>query len=68
LGGGAAFIDLLCDLCPVLGQPKLLLVKHRNRVLNVFVDGLIYPALDVLPNKRLKFGTKSDFHLPILPL
>src|ERR1039458_1347211 len=48
-------------------QPRFLFVKHRNRVLDVFVYGLVGAALDILPNQRLKFRSKSYFHSDILP-
>jgi len=49
------------------GQPSFLFVEDRNGVFHVFVDGLVCAALDVLPNRGFKFGTKSNLYVSILP-
>jgi hypothetical protein len=50
------------------GQPSFLFMKNGNGMLNIFVHGLIRFALDVLPNHGLKFRSKSNLHVTILPL
>jgi hypothetical protein len=67
LGGCIAFGDLFLNLSKMLGQPGFVLMEHSNGMLDKFVDGLVGPALNVLSNKRLKFGPKPNFHVVILP-
>jgi hypothetical protein len=43
-----------------------MLMQHRDGMLNIFIDGLISAALHILPNQRLNFRSKVDFHDAIL--
>jgi hypothetical protein len=48
LCGGIPLVDFGCDLGAVLGQPRFLLVQHRDRALHKLVDRLIGSALNIL--------------------
>jgi len=41
-------------------------VKHGNGLLDIFVDGGVGAALDILLNQVGELGAKADFHIGIL--
>jgi hypothetical protein len=46
----------------MISQPCFLFMEHENSVLNVFVDTLISPALNILLDQLLELGPKMNSH------
>src|SRR6266567_2807153 len=62
-----ALLDSFPDFAAVLGQPGLLLVEQRNRVLHKLIHGLVRPTLYVLLDKLFQLRSQMNLHDHILP-